>query len=105
MENKYCMIEIAFDSKEEVSKVVDVLLNNKLVASCQVVESDSKWNWKGNVEGNKEYLLLCKTKRSLFSEIFDEVKKIHSYDVFEFAIFDLNSVNSEYLKWIDENTK
>ncbi len=42
--NNYCMIEVAFGSKKEVDASVKELLNKKLVASCQVVESNSFWN-------------------------------------------------------------
>jgi len=103
--SNYCMIEIAFDNKDEVRDVVDKLLQNKLVGSCQVVESDSKWNWKGELESAKEYLVFMKTKKSLANEIFGLIKNIHSYDCFEFAIFELNSCNDEYLNWIDTETK
>lgn len=36
------MIETAFDNREELNTVVERLLEEKLVCSCQVVESDSK---------------------------------------------------------------
>ena len=52
---KYCMIETAFDNKEEAEKTIQALLQNKLVASCQIVESESKWNWKKEYEESKEY--------------------------------------------------
>lgn len=99
---KYCMIETAFANKEELDKVVSELLENKLVASCQVVESNSKWNWKGKMEAEKEFLLLMKTKRNLAEKIYQIIKKTHNYDCFEFAIFDLTSSSTEYLNWIDE---
>jgi len=103
--SKYCMIETAFDDKTELNQVVNELLNNKLVASCQVVESDSKWRWKNELESSKEYLVFMKTKKELAKEIFEIIKKIHSYECFEFAIFELDSCNDEYLKWIEEETK
>ncbi|MBE5812497.1 MAG: divalent-cation tolerance protein CutA [Clostridiales bacterium] len=101
----YCMIETAFDNKDELNKVVDKLLEEKLVASCQVVECDSKWNWKNEIEGSKEYLLFLKTKKSLTKEIFEVIKTVHSYKCFEFAIFDLTSCNEDYLGWIEKETK
>lgn len=101
---KYCMIETAFDNKEELTKVVKALLKNKLVGSCQIVESDSKWNWNGEYEEAKEYLLLMKTKKSLAPKVYESIKQIHSYDCFEFAIFDLESCNQEYLNWIENET-
>ena len=101
----YCMIETAFDNKEELNRVVDKLLEEKLVASCQVVESNSKWHWNNEIEDAKEYLLFMKSKKSLSKEIFEVIKSIHSYDCFEFAIFSLESCKEDYLKWIDEETK
>ena len=101
----YCMIEIAFDNLEEVNKTCEILLNEKLVGSCQVVESASKWNWKGTYESSKEYLLFLKTKKELSTKIYEIVKNIHSYECFEFAIFKLESCNLEYLDWIEKEVR
>lgn len=100
--NDYCMIESAFDNKEELNSVINQLLDKKLVASCHVIESESIWNWKNQREGAKEYLLQMKTKKSCSTKIFDVIRNVHSYECFEFAIYDISSINKEYLKWIDE---
>lgn len=105
MMNKYCMIETAFDNKEELEKITTELLNKKLVSSCQVVESKSSWNWKGKLEKSKEYLVFMKTKKNFTKEIYNTIKKYHSYECFEFAIFNLESTSKEYLEWIDKETK
>lgn len=44
------------------------------------------------------------TRKSLLKKIHEVIKEIHSYDLFEFAVFDLTSCNKEYLNWIDEET-
>lgn len=100
----YCMIETAFDNLDEAKQVISKLLDEKLVASCQMVESNSKWNWKQEKEESKEYLVFMKTKKSLQEKIFNVIKEIHSYDCFEFAVFDLTSCNQDYLNWIEEET-
>lgn len=102
---KYCMIEIAFDNLDEVNQVCQKLLEEKLVGSCQIIESNSKWNWQGLYEECKEYLLFLKTKKSLCEEIYSIVKKLHSYECFEFAIMDIDSCNQDYLNWIETETK
>ena len=53
----YCIIEIAFGNIEEAKQVISKLLKEKLVASCQIVESSSSWNWKNELEESKEYLV------------------------------------------------
>ena len=100
----YCMIEIAFDNLEEAKQVISKFIYEKLVASCQMVESNSKWNWKQEQEESKEYLVFMKTKKSLQEKIFNVIKEVHSYDCFEFAVFELTSCNQDYLNWIEEET-
>ena len=100
--SKYCMIEIAFNNKEEINETINVLLSKRLVASTHIIESNSSWNWKNERESDKEFLLQVKTKLTKQNDIYNEIKKIHSYDCFEFAVYELNSINSDYLKWIDE---
>lgn len=102
---KYYMIEIAFDKLEEVNKTTDLLLEKRLASSCQVTESNSKWRWHGKIEQSKEYLLRLKTKKELVSEIYEIIREIHSYEVFEFACFSLDSYHKEYLNWIAKETK
>lgn len=103
--NDYIMIEIAFKSKKEVDKSVNVLLDNKLVASSQVFTSESTWNYKGKRTSRKEFILLLKTKKELINVIYNVIKDIHSYEVFEFAIFNLSSPSRKYLDWINDETK
>ena len=102
---KYVMIEVAFNNKEEVNLTEEKLLKEKLVASLQVLTSDSIWNYNGELESDKEYLVFMKTKESLINEVYKVIKEIHSYEVFEFAIFSLTSPSNDYLKWIEEETR
>lgn len=102
--NDFCMIESAFDNEEEVSIIVNKLLDNKLVSSCQVVKSESYWNFKHQRESTRELLLLMKTQKKHVKEIYETIKSIHSYECFEFAVFDLTSVSKDYLNWIEEET-
>ena len=102
---KYVMIEVAFNNEEEVNLTKEKLLKEKLVASLQVIISDSSWNYNGELESDKEYLVFMKTKDSLINEVYKVIKDIHSYEVFEFAVFPLTSPSNDYLKWIEEETK
>lgn len=102
---KYVMIEVAFNNEEEVNLTKEKLLKEKLVASLQVIVSDSAWNYKGELESDKEYLVFMKTKDSLINEVYKLIKKIHSYNVPEFAVFPLTSPSNDYLKWIEEETE
>lgn len=100
--SKFCMIETAFDNISQVNKVVDILLEKKLVASTHVIKSDSSWNYKGKKESNEEFLLQMKTKTKNKEIIYEIIKNVHSYECFEFAIYKINSLNIGYLDWLDK---
>lgn len=102
---EYCMLETASDNKNEINKIAKELLDKKLVASCHIIESESSWNWNNERENSKEYLLQMKTKKKRLKEIYGIIKSIHSYECFEFAVYDITSINEEYLKWIDKEIK
>ncbi len=100
----YCMIETAFANRGEAEKVIQKLLDKKLVASCQLVESNSKWNWKQTREEEKEYLVFMKTKEIFQEKIHQIIRENHSYECFEFAVFPFTSCSKEYLTWIEKET-
>ena len=102
---KFCMVETAFDNEKELNKVINLLIEKKLISSAQIVDSKSKWLWNNDIEFSDEHLVFIKTKKSLLKEIYNEIRKYHSYDCFEFAVFDLTSVSDDYLNWIDNDTK
>ena len=46
-----------------------------------------------------------KTNKKLQQEIFGVIKELHSYECFEFAVYNITSINEKYLEWIDKETK
>ena len=81
------------------------MLDKKLVASCHILESEGSWNWNNEREEENEYLLQMKTKKNNLKEIYEVIKSKHSYECFEFAVYNITSINEEYLDWIDKEIK
>ena len=73
---------MAFNNKEEINETINVLLSKWLVASIHIIESNSSWNWKNERASDIEFLLQVKTKVTKQNDIYNEIKKIHSYDCF-----------------------
>ncbi len=44
-------------------------------------------------------------KKNLFSEVKEEILKIHDYEVCEILSYDITNGNEEFLKWIETETK
>lgn len=101
---------ITVPSFEKAEKLSQILLEQKLVACCNLIGTKenmitSMYTWKGNIEKENEILLICKSKASLLKEIVDEVKKNHEYTVPEIIASPIIGGNEDYLKWVIENTK
>lgn len=59
--------------------------------------------WNNELEECDEYKLEFRTKESLFTEIENEIKKIHDYEIAEISYYEIKGGNMEFLHWIDQN--
>ena len=103
--DKYIIVTTLCNKEEIANKIVDTLLKKRLVAGCQVTKVHSKYWWNNKLEECDEYKLEFRTKESLFSEIENEIKKIHDYEVAEISYTEIHSTNKDFLNWIDIETK
>lgn len=103
--SNYIMITTTFDNKEEAQRVIDTLLEKKLVSCCQLSNITSSYSWKGNIEHSNELLLQMKSKKNLYKEIEQEILKLHSYETPQLIAYDIIDGYKEYLDWIDYETK
>ncbi len=103
--NKYIIVTTLCNNEEISNKIIDTLLQKKLVARSQVFKVHSKYWWSNKLEECDEYKLEFRTKESLFNEIKDEINEITDYEVAEISSYEIISANRDFLKWIDDNTK
>lgn len=102
---QYIMVSTTFDSKDEARKMVDILLNKRLVSCCQLSKIESAYHWEGKIEKVNEYLLQMKSKKALYKEIEKTILNNHSYDTPQILAYDISDGYEEYLNWIDNETK
>ena len=102
---KYIMVTTTTDNEEEAKKIIDALLEKRLVSCCQLSPIHSKYYWHNKKEEADEYIIHMKTKKTLYKEIEDVIVSIHSYDVPQIVAYDIQEGLDSYLKWIGEETK
>ena len=103
--DKYIIVTTLCDQEEISNKIIDTLLEKRLVSGSQVTKVHSKYWWNNKLEECDEYKLEFRTKESLFNKIENEIKKIHNYEVAEISSFEIKNASKEFLNWIDENLK
>ena len=102
---EYIIVTTLCDKEEIAKKIIDVLLEKHLVAGSQMSKVHSKYWWNNQLEEQDEYKLEFRTKENKFSEIENETKKIHHYEVAEISSVEIKNASKEFLNWIDENIK
>lgn len=101
----YYNVKTTIDNLEIAEQITKTLLEKKLVSSIQRREVTSIWRYNNQIEQGKEYVLEMKTKKELFKEIEEEIKKIHNYEVAEIFAEEIKEGSKEYLDWIEKETR
>ena len=98
--DEYIIVTTFCDKKEIANKIINRLLEKRLVASSQVSKVHSKYWWNNELEESDEYKLEFRKKKSLFSKIENEIKKIHNYETAEISYSEIKGASKEFLDWI-----
>jgi len=98
---KHVVVVVTTSSREEANKIVNALLNEKLIACANVFGpvSSSFW-WQGKIDKAEEYLVFMKTEAELFEKITSCIKRLHSYEVPEIIALPIVKGFKPYLEWI-----
>ena len=95
-------VYVTCSSMAEAKKIVQHLLDNKLIACANMFPIESMFRWKGKLVDEREVAMLCKAKKENFSRIESAVKKLHSYDVPCIVAFDWVDSNKDYAAWVKD---
>lgn len=103
---KYILVLITAGSLQEAEKIGGLLVEEGLAACCNIMPGiKSIFKWKGKMCKETEVLLFVKSKSSLFKELKQRVKKLHSYEVPEIIAFSIETGLPDYFKWMNQVLK
>jgi periplasmic divalent cation tolerance protein len=90
------------ERKEDAEVISRTLVERKLAACVQVIGPiTSTYWWKGAIESAEEWLCIIKSKRDLYPQLEEAIRKTHSYEVPEITAFPVVAGSKTYLKWIE----
>jgi periplasmic divalent cation tolerance protein len=91
-------------SREEAKRMARALVEERVAACVNIVGGcDSIYRWQGAVEEAAEVLLLIKTNMEKIDALEAAVRRLHSYDVPEFLILQIDGGSAAYLAWLRES--
>ncbi len=91
-------------SQEEARKIAHGLVEQRLAACVNILgPMESVYRWQGKVETAPEFLLVIKTTASAFARVRDAIQELHSYEVPECVMLNIEDGNETYLRWLGES--
>lgn len=103
---KVVQITTTADNRDVIEKIGRGLVEKKLVACAQIIGPiQSIYWWKGAVENAHEWLLLMKSKASLYPAIEKEIRLQHPYELPEIIAINIDKGLADYMDWVVSETK
>lgn len=97
----FTLIYITNPNAQIAEDIGHQLVKNKLVACANIFPISSVYWWQGNIESDKEVVLIVKTSNKLLSAVSQFVAAIHPYTIPAIMHWQVNA-NAEYETWIEE---
>jgi len=77
-----------------------------LAASANIIDNmNSLYWWDGEVQDDREVILIAKTVEALVPELIDKVKSMHSYECPCIVSLPIIDGNPAFLEWIAKETR
>ena len=99
-------IYITAGNQEEAKRIGKELVKNRLAACVNIVKDiTSFYWWDGELQEDQETVMIAKTKESLFEELVEKVKSMHSYSCPCIVSLPVLQGNGAFLEWVEKETK
>jgi periplasmic divalent cation tolerance protein len=93
-------------SEQEAHRIAHTLVKRRLAACVNILpQVQSIYRWKGEIESAQEWLLLIKTRADKFPAVRDAIGELHSYEVPECIVLEIEDGSLPYLQWLEKATE
>jgi len=97
---EFIVVITATPSQEEAQAIADAAIEQRLAAAVQLIGPiRSTFRWKEKIERSEEWLCLLKTSRSLYQEVEQMIRAIHSYELPGVTAVPIIGGSEPYLDW------
>ena len=91
---------------DEAALLARTLVEERLAACASLIPSvESIYHWERQIETSTEALLLLKTGPEQIAALEARLRELHSYQVPEFLVLDVESGSHGYLEWLNSSLR
>lgn len=100
----YIEVKWTATSEEEAKKMVERLLELKLIACAHInPKATALYLWRGKVEEDKTWVVYMKSFSKFFPQIVKKIEENGQMDVPEIICFEIKEGSEAYLCWLKES--
>lgn len=103
---KVSFVYITVGNMDEARSIAQALVSTRLAACANILENmRSIYWWEGEIQEDREVVVIAKTTESLVPPLIEKVKSLHSYDCPCIVSLPISDGNKPFLDWIVEETR
>jgi periplasmic divalent cation tolerance protein len=103
---EFIFVYVTCKDRAEALNVGKAVVEARLAACANIIDGmESIYWWNGELQVEKEAILIMKSRRDLFEELTEKVKSKHSYQVPCVVALPIEQGNQDYLNWLMTETK
>jgi len=96
-----CIVLTTASTHDEAARLAGTLVEERLAACATLIPTaESIYRWEGQIESSTETLMLLKTAPDQLAALEARLHELHSYQVPEFLVIDVESGSRPYLDWL-----
>ena len=91
---------------DEARNIGKDLVTARLAACVNIIDNmNSFYWWEGEIQDDREVIMIAKTKANLVPDLIEKVKSIHSYECPCIVSLPILDGNKAFLDWIVQETR
>lgn len=102
MTRNFVELILTCKDRAEADKIVNFLLEQKLVACVKFMPVDSRFWWQGKIVDASEVMVLMESVSDNLDAIEVEIEKLHSYDTPVLIQIPAGGVSKKVSVWVEE---
>src|SRR5271163_2895015 len=103
--HKMRVILVTAGSEDQAVVIARALVDERLAACVNIVGPiRSIYRWREAIEDDREFLMLIKTRATLYIKVEKRIRELHSYEVAEVISTSIDRGSPPYVKWMLETT-
>ncbi|HCB13572.1 MAG TPA: divalent-cation tolerance protein CutA [Gammaproteobacteria bacterium] len=105
MDNQPLVVYCTCPDQAMAERIAETTVRERLAACASLVPGlTSIYRWQGAIQHDSEWLLIIKTRSTVYPLLEARIRELHSYDTPEIIALPIQIGSAAYLDWIAGNT-